>query len=130
MALIGYSRGAIFAAMVTTQDPRPAAVVLGAGVYDFFTWRLTIAQVAAVRDVREPDVAAGGAFTSRRATLGTALAGRGNQPFLCSAVPAHANRAADRRDGIDLGRWSAAWSPALGNDRRSNRMSPDLLVVI
>jgi hypothetical protein len=68
--------------------------------------------------------------TSRRATVGTALAGRGNQPFLCSAARAQVNRAGDRRDGIHLGRWSAAWSPALGNDQRSNRISPDLLVVI
>src|SRR5215475_12509573 len=73
---------------------------------------------------------ADGAFTNRRATVGTALAGRGNQPFLCSAARAQANRAADRRDGIHLGRWSAAWSLALGNDQRSNRISPDLLVVI
>ena len=73
---------------------------------------------------------ADGAFTNRRATVGTALAGRGNQPFLCNAARAQANRAVDRRDGIHLGRWSAAWSLALGNDQRSNRISPDLLVVI
>jgi len=42
VALFGYSRGAIVAAMVATQDPRLAAVVLGAGVYDFFTWRPTL----------------------------------------------------------------------------------------
>jgi len=64
---------------------------------------------------------ADGAFTNRRATVGTALAGRGNQPFLCSAARAQANRVADRRDGIHLERWSAAWSLALGNDQRSNR---------
>jgi dipeptidyl aminopeptidase/acylaminoacyl peptidase len=42
VALYGYSRGAIVAAMVATQDPRLAAVVLVAGVYDFFTWRPTL----------------------------------------------------------------------------------------
>ena len=35
---------------------------------------------------------ADGAFTNRRATVGTALAGRGNRPFLCSAARAQANR--------------------------------------
>jgi dipeptidyl aminopeptidase/acylaminoacyl peptidase len=38
VALIGYSRGAIVASMVATQDQRLAAVVLGAGAYDFFNW--------------------------------------------------------------------------------------------
>ena len=42
VALFGYSRGAIVAAMVATLDPRLAAVVLGAGAYDFFTWRPTL----------------------------------------------------------------------------------------
>ena len=41
VALFGYSRGAIVAAMVATLDPRLAAVVLGAGTYDFFTYRPT-----------------------------------------------------------------------------------------
>jgi dipeptidyl aminopeptidase/acylaminoacyl peptidase len=36
VALFGYSRGAIVASMVATQDQRLAAVVLGGGVYDFF----------------------------------------------------------------------------------------------
>jgi dipeptidyl aminopeptidase/acylaminoacyl peptidase len=35
VALYGYSRGAIVAAMVATRDTRLAAVVLGAGLYDF-----------------------------------------------------------------------------------------------
>src|SRR5712671_56756 len=39
VALFGYSRGAIVAAMVATLDPRLAAVVLGTGAYDFFAWR-------------------------------------------------------------------------------------------
>ena len=42
VALFGYSRGAIVAAMVATLDPRLAAVVLGAGAYDFSTWRPTL----------------------------------------------------------------------------------------
>jgi dipeptidyl aminopeptidase/acylaminoacyl peptidase len=36
--LYGYSRGAIGASMVATKDPQLAAVVLGAGAYDFFSW--------------------------------------------------------------------------------------------
>ncbi|MBT4793126.1 MAG: prolyl oligopeptidase family serine peptidase [Halobacteriovoraceae bacterium] len=35
IALIGYSRGAIAASMVATKDQRLAALVLGAGFYDF-----------------------------------------------------------------------------------------------
>jgi hypothetical protein len=35
VAVFGYSRGAITAGMVATQDQRLAAVVLGAGAYDF-----------------------------------------------------------------------------------------------
>jgi dipeptidyl aminopeptidase/acylaminoacyl peptidase len=42
VALFGYSRGAIVAAMVATQDPRLAAVVLAAGAYDFFNWHPTL----------------------------------------------------------------------------------------
>jgi dipeptidyl aminopeptidase/acylaminoacyl peptidase len=38
VALYGYNRGAIVASMVATQDPKLAAVVLGAGAYNFFTW--------------------------------------------------------------------------------------------
>jgi dipeptidyl aminopeptidase/acylaminoacyl peptidase len=38
IALYGYSRGAIVASMVATQDAQLAAVVLGAGAYDFFRW--------------------------------------------------------------------------------------------
>jgi dipeptidyl aminopeptidase/acylaminoacyl peptidase len=38
VALYGYSRGAIVASMVATQDPQLAAVVLGAGAYNFFHW--------------------------------------------------------------------------------------------
>lgn len=38
VALYGYSRGAVVASMVATRDQRLAAVVLGAGVYDFFKW--------------------------------------------------------------------------------------------
>lgn len=38
VALYGYSRGAIVASMVATQDPKLAALVLGAGAYDFFSW--------------------------------------------------------------------------------------------
>jgi dipeptidyl aminopeptidase/acylaminoacyl peptidase len=38
VALYGYTRGAIVASMVATQDPQLAAVVLGAGVYDFSRW--------------------------------------------------------------------------------------------
>lgn len=35
VALYGYSRGAIVASMVATRDPKLAAVVLGAGAYEF-----------------------------------------------------------------------------------------------
>jgi hypothetical protein len=42
VALFGYSRGAIVAGMMATLDPRLAAVVLGAGAYDFFTWHPTV----------------------------------------------------------------------------------------
>jgi dipeptidyl aminopeptidase/acylaminoacyl peptidase len=38
VVLYGYSRGAIVASMVATQDPQLAAVVLGAGAYDFSRW--------------------------------------------------------------------------------------------
>ena len=38
VALYGYSRGAIVGGMVATKDGRLAAVVLGGGAYDFFTW--------------------------------------------------------------------------------------------
>ena len=38
VALYGYSRGAIVASMVATKDPKLAAVVLGAGAYDFSSW--------------------------------------------------------------------------------------------
>lgn len=38
VVLYGYSRGAIVAAMVATRDAKLAAVVLGAGAYDFFSW--------------------------------------------------------------------------------------------
>jgi dipeptidyl aminopeptidase/acylaminoacyl peptidase len=38
IALYGYSRGAIVASMVATQDPQLGAVVLGAGAYDLFRW--------------------------------------------------------------------------------------------
>jgi dipeptidyl aminopeptidase/acylaminoacyl peptidase len=38
VALYGYSRGAIVAGMVATQDPQLAAVVLGTGAYDLFRW--------------------------------------------------------------------------------------------
>jgi dipeptidyl aminopeptidase/acylaminoacyl peptidase len=38
VALYGYSRGAIVAGMLATKDQKLAAVVLGAGAYDFFSW--------------------------------------------------------------------------------------------
>ncbi|HET8670853.1 MAG TPA: alpha/beta fold hydrolase, partial [Candidatus Saccharimonadales bacterium] len=38
IALYGYSRGAIVASMVAAKDPKLAAIVLGAGAYDFFSW--------------------------------------------------------------------------------------------
>ena len=38
VAVFGYSRGAVVAAMVATRDARLAGVVLGAGAYDFFTF--------------------------------------------------------------------------------------------
>jgi dipeptidyl aminopeptidase/acylaminoacyl peptidase len=38
LALYGYSRGAIVAGMVAGRDPKIAAVVLGAGAYDFVSW--------------------------------------------------------------------------------------------
>ena len=38
VVLYGYSRGAIVASMVATKDPKLAAVVLGAGSYNFFSW--------------------------------------------------------------------------------------------
>jgi dipeptidyl aminopeptidase/acylaminoacyl peptidase len=41
VAPYGYSRGAIVASMLATQDPQLAAVVLGAGAYNFFRWYLT-----------------------------------------------------------------------------------------
>jgi dipeptidyl aminopeptidase/acylaminoacyl peptidase len=41
VALYGYSRGAIVASMVATRDPQLAAVVLGGGAYDFFSWHPT-----------------------------------------------------------------------------------------
>jgi len=50
VALFGYSRGAIVAAMVATQDPGLAAVVLGAGAYDFFNWHPTLPGIARNRD--------------------------------------------------------------------------------
>ena len=46
VALFGYSRGAIVGAMVATEDPGLAAVVLGAGAYDFFTWNPTLRGIA------------------------------------------------------------------------------------
>jgi dipeptidyl aminopeptidase/acylaminoacyl peptidase len=38
VVLYGYSRGAIVAGMVATRDPKLAAVILGAGAYDFASW--------------------------------------------------------------------------------------------
>jgi len=38
VALYGYSRGATVASMVATRDSQLAAIVLGAGAYDFFSW--------------------------------------------------------------------------------------------
>lgn len=38
VVLFGYSRGAIVASMVATIDQKLAAVILGAGAYDFFKW--------------------------------------------------------------------------------------------
>src|SRR5262249_519250 len=38
VALYGYSRGAIVASMVATRDRKLAAVILGGGAYDFFSW--------------------------------------------------------------------------------------------
>jgi dipeptidyl aminopeptidase/acylaminoacyl peptidase len=38
VALFGYSRGAIVASMVAARDPQLAAVILGGGAYDFFSW--------------------------------------------------------------------------------------------
>lgn len=38
VVLFGYSRGAIVASMVATKDQNLAAVILGAGAYDFFKW--------------------------------------------------------------------------------------------
>jgi dipeptidyl aminopeptidase/acylaminoacyl peptidase len=38
VVLYGYSRGAIVASMVATKDPKLAAVILGAGAYNFFSW--------------------------------------------------------------------------------------------
>jgi dipeptidyl aminopeptidase/acylaminoacyl peptidase len=46
IALFGYSRGAIVAAMVATQDQSLAAAPLGAGCYDFFTWNPTTPGIA------------------------------------------------------------------------------------
>ena len=46
IALYGYSRGAIVASMVATKV---AAVVLGAGAYDFFSWLLRAAVGFALR---------------------------------------------------------------------------------
>jgi dipeptidyl aminopeptidase/acylaminoacyl peptidase len=38
VVIFGYSRGSIVASMVATKDPMLAALILGAGAYDFFTW--------------------------------------------------------------------------------------------
>jgi dipeptidyl aminopeptidase/acylaminoacyl peptidase len=65
VALFGYSRGAIVAAMVATLDPRLAAVVLGAGAYDFFAWRPTLPGIS--RNLFAEAGRSAEAFTARSA---------------------------------------------------------------
>ncbi|MBI4526791.1 MAG: S9 family peptidase [Deltaproteobacteria bacterium] len=66
VALYGYSRGAIVAGMVATRDPKLAAVVLGAGVYDFFSWYPTPLRGIDANIIREAGTSAD-AFKSRSA---------------------------------------------------------------
>ena len=65
VALFGYSRVAIVAAMVATLDPRLAAVVLGAGAYDFFAWRPTLPGIS--RNLFAEAGMSAEAFTARSA---------------------------------------------------------------
>ena len=65
VALFGYSRVAIVAAMVATLDPRLAAVVLGAGAYDFFAWRPRLPGIA--RNLFAEAGMSAEAFTARSA---------------------------------------------------------------
>jgi pimeloyl-ACP methyl ester carboxylesterase len=65
VALFGYSQGAIVAAMVATLDPRLAAVVLGAGAYDFFVWRPTLPGIS--RNLFAEAGMSAEAFTARSA---------------------------------------------------------------
>lgn len=66
IALYGYSRGAIVASMVATRDPKLAAVVLGAGAYDFFSWYPTPLRGIAANIRREAGTSAE-AFRARSA---------------------------------------------------------------
>lgn len=65
VALFGYSRGAIVAAMVATQGPRLAAVVLAAGAYDFFAWHPTFPGIA--RNIAEEAGTSSAAYLARSA---------------------------------------------------------------
>ena len=65
VALFGYSRGAIVAAMVATQDSALATVVLGAGAYDFFAWHPTIPGIA--RNIAEEAGTSPEAYLARSA---------------------------------------------------------------
>jgi dipeptidyl aminopeptidase/acylaminoacyl peptidase len=69
VALFGYSRGAIVAAMVATQDPSVAAAVLGAGAYDFFTWHPTFPGMA--RNIAEEAGTSSEAYLARSAIYHT-----------------------------------------------------------
>ena len=78
IALYGYSRGAIVGAMVATQDPRLAAVVLGGGAYDFSSWYPTpLAGIDA--NLRREAGTSAEAFTARSALP---LAGKIRAPVL------------------------------------------------
>lgn len=66
VVLYGYSRGAIVASMVATQDPQLAAVVLGAGAYDFSSWYPTPVRGIDANILREAGTSAE-AFRARSA---------------------------------------------------------------
>jgi dipeptidyl aminopeptidase/acylaminoacyl peptidase len=66
VGLYGNSRGAIVASMVATKDPPLAAVVLGAGAYNFFSWYPTPLRGIDANIEREPGTSAE-AFRARSA---------------------------------------------------------------
>ena len=66
LALYGYSRGAIVAGMVAARDPKIAAVVLGAGAYDFVSWYPTPLRVIDA-NIRQEAGTSADAFRARSA---------------------------------------------------------------